>query len=99
MTSPLLRVATTNAPINEPIAVPEPPSSEVPPMTAAAIACKVRKGPPAARSADANWQELILPAAPGQPPASKKLDTLNRKVRTTISRAPKILVSLAQRRR
>src|SRR5260221_11666132 len=95
MTSQLLGVATTNAQINEPMAVPEPQSSEVPPMTAAAIACKVRKGPPAAGSADANWQVLMIPAAAAQPPAIMKLYTLTRSVRIPISRAPTMLLPVA----
>src|SRR5262249_35839386 len=39
--SPVLRRDTTKAPIRAPIAVPDPPKSEVPPMTAAAMDCKV----------------------------------------------------------
>ena len=65
-TNPLLRQAITKAPINAPITVPEPPVSAVPPITAAAMASKVRLLPPASGAAEPEMRGRNHPGQRGQ---------------------------------
>ena len=51
----------TKAPINAPITVPDPPVSAVPPMTAAAMASRVRLLPPASGAAEPETVAVIKP--------------------------------------
>ena len=72
---PLSRDAITRAPSSAPHTVPWPPSSEVPPMTAAAMASSsiVR---PASEVAEPTRAVSTIPAAPAITPIKVKTPTM-----------------------
>src|SRR3712207_8691391 len=81
-------MTSTRAPRNAPVTVPTPPSSAVPPMTAAAMHSSTMSGPPASGSMELMRNDSMIPTNPPSTPARMKLPILMRAMLTPASRDP-----------
>src|ERR1035437_2249012 len=96
MLKPSCSTASNRAPRAAPTTVPEPPSSAVPPMTAAATAVNIRLLPPALGSNDfAILVPSRIPANPERTAVSTKARILIRRTLMPASDAPIMLAPVA----
>ena len=92
---PMFRMASTQTPRKPPMIVPDPPISDVPPMTAAATARNMMSVPPWSGRIDVIRVESRIPAKPPSTLQSTKLPILIHRTLTPLSLAPIALPPVA----